>query len=89
MTGRVEATKQLKRVVDRKADLSVRHYLCRWRDFVEKRQAQDNFLYAIMQRKRERAIRRAYVLWLSFCKRDQLLERYERMSDIVTETWFK
>ena len=48
ITGKVEATKQLKRVVDRKADLSMRHYLCRWRDFVEKRQAQDNFLNAIM-----------------------------------------
>jgi len=28
-------------------------------------------------------------LWLSFCKRDSLLEKYERISDIVTETWFK
>lgn len=87
--AKTEGTKQLKRLVMRRAEHAMRHYLCRWRDFVERRQAQNNFLYGVVQRRRERQLRRAYVLWLSFCKRDSLLERYEKISDIVTETWFK
>ena len=28
-------------------------------------------------------------MWISFCKRDSLLEKYEKLSDVVSETWFK
>lgn len=64
-------------MLQRRAEFAMRNYLCRWRDHVERRQAQNNFLYGVVQRKRERQMRRAYVLWLSFAKRDSLLERYE------------
>ena len=37
--AKTEATKQLKRIVVRKAEHAQRHYLCRWRDYVERRQA--------------------------------------------------
>lgn len=52
--AKTEATKQLRRIVVRRADHNLRHFLCRWRDFVERRQAQDNFLYGVVQRRRER-----------------------------------
>lgn len=87
-TSKQEAVNQIRRICQRKGEFTMRHFMCKWRDFVERRQAQNNFLYGVVQRKRDRQLRRAYVLWLSFCKRDNLLERYEKISDIVTNTWF-
>ena len=46
--SKTEGTKALHRLVHRRAEFQMRHYLCRWRDFVERRQAQNNFLYGVV-----------------------------------------
>lgn len=46
-------------------------------------------MYSVINKKYERSLRRAFVYWICFVKRDNLLKRYETLSDIVTTTWFK
>ena len=46
--SKTEGTKALHRLVHRRAEFQMRHFLCRWRDFVERRQAQNNFLYGVV-----------------------------------------
>ena len=83
-SGRVEASRMLFKIINNKTNFKLKHFLCKWRDYVEMKQSQSNFLYAVTERKYERTTRRSFVLWLSFCKRDKLLEKYECLSDIVT-----
>lgn len=33
--------------------------------------------------------RRAFVNWLAFSKKQSLEERYEHMSELITQMWFK
>jgi len=42
-----------------------------------------------MNRKRQRKIRSSFVRWLGIVKKQQMDERYDSLSDLVTNLWFK
>ena len=42
-----------------------------------------------MARKRSRVLRGGFVRWLGFTKKQALEERYENMSELITNLWFK
>lgn len=46
-------------------------------------------MLSICQRKKHRYYRRAFVMWLSFSKRKELLQKYDILNEIVTQTMFK
>jgi hypothetical protein len=46
-------------------------------------------MYSVMYRKKQRDQRKAFVMWLGFTKKTGLDERYEHMSELVTNLWFK
>jgi hypothetical protein len=46
-------------------------------------------MYSVMHRKRKRNLRSSFVKWLATVKKEQLDERYEKMSELVTTAWFK
>lgn len=50
--NKVASVKVISRLTSGQQDTKLRHYLCRWRDFVERRQAQDEFLLSICLRRR-------------------------------------
>jgi len=84
-----DSVRMLKSLVDRKSSYNLRHYLCRWRDFVELRQFQQDILFHMMGRTSKRRQRNAFVRWLGFSKKQALEEKYEEMSEAVTTLWFK
>lgn len=44
---------------------------------------------SVMSRKRSRILRMGFVRWLGFTKKLGLEERYENMSELITNLWFK
>jgi len=42
-----------------------------------------------LTKRKKRDARNAFVRWLAFVKRKGLEERYEKMSELVTNLWFK
>ena len=42
-----------------------------------------------MNKKRQRTLRKGFVQWLGHVKKEQIEERYEHMSELVTNLWFK
>lgn len=46
-------------------------------------------MYTVMSRKKHRDQRKAFVMWLGCTKKAGLDERYEKMSELVTNLWFK
>ncbi len=44
---------------------------------------------SVMTRKKNRMLRVGFVRWLGTTKRAALEERYENMSELVTNLWFK
>lgn len=86
---KLAAVKIVSRITGGMQDVKLRHYLCRWRDFVERRQAQDDFLLSVCHKRKMRMYRRAFVMWLSHAKREEMAEKYEVLNDMVTKTMFK
>ena len=87
--SKVDSLKVLRNMLESKKDLQLRRYLCKWRDFIELRQAQHDFMKTVMTRKRLRLQRQGFIMWLGFVKKLGLDERYEAMSELVTSLWFK
>ena len=79
----------LRNVLGGAQDKQLRKFMCRWRDFVELRHFQQDFLEQTMNRKRQRNLRNGFVRWLAVTKKQGLDERYEKMSELVTNLWFK
>jgi hypothetical protein len=52
--ARVEAARILTNIVGGKSQIILKRSLCKWRDFVETKQAQENFIYAVSERKHAR-----------------------------------
>ena len=46
-------------------------------------------MHSVMSRKKLRMERKGFVKWLAFTKKTGLDERYDKMSDLVTNLWFK
>ena len=46
-------------------------------------------MYSIMIRKKLRLVRGGFVSWLGHTKKKGLEERYDKMSELVTDLWFK
>lgn len=46
-------------------------------------------MLSICQRKKLRQLRNGFVAWLADTKKKGLEERYENMSDLMTNLWFK
>jgi hypothetical protein len=44
---------------------------------------------SVSHRKRARNMRSGFVTWLGFTKKRGLEDRYEKMSELVTNLWFK
>lgn len=44
---------------------------------------------SVMSRKRSRMLGSGFVRWLGFTKKVGLEERYENMSELITNLWFK
>ena len=44
---------------------------------------------SVLSRKKQRSTRRAFVRWLALTKKQQMEERYDTMSELVTNLWFK
>jgi hypothetical protein len=42
-----------------------------------------------LTKKKQRTYRRAFVMWLSFSKREEMIQKYEVLNQIVTQTMFK
>jgi len=74
---KVAAIKIVSKMTGGQQDVTLRHYLCRWRDYVERRQAQDEFLLSTCFKRKQRQVRRAFVLWLTFTKRETLQQKFE------------
>ncbi|CDW85127.1 UNKNOWN [Stylonychia lemnae] len=87
--SKIESLKIFRKVLQSKQDLQLRTYLCKWRDFIELRQYQQDFMFSVMHRKRQRNVRQGFVRWLAITKKAQLEERYDKMSNLVTSLWFK
>ena len=86
---KIESCKLLRTFIEARSNLSCRHYMCKWRDFVELRQFQQDAFSQIMTRKRMRTQRRAFVRWLAIHKQKDLEERYDKMTELVTNMWYK
>jgi hypothetical protein len=50
--SKVDSLNILRKVLQGSQDLRLRRYLCKWRDFVELRQYQSDFMYSVMFKKR-------------------------------------
>ena len=79
----------LRRFTENKEARTMRRYICHWRDLCLKRENQQEYIFMIMQRKKKHSTRQAFITWLAYSKRQNLEERYEKMSDLVTKMWFK
>lgn len=87
--GKSEAGRILRQILTKRQAHQARNAISKWQDYVQLCQARESSVYSIVTKKYERSLRRAYVLWLSFVKRENLNKRYETLSEIVTTTWFK
>jgi hypothetical protein len=46
-------------------------------------------MYSVMTKKRQRQLRKGFVQWLGHVKKEQISERYDNLSELVTNLWFK
>ena len=53
------------------------------------RSYQQNFMNSIMSRQKLRQMRSGFVLWLAHTKKMALQDKYQTMSDMMTNLWFK
>lgn len=79
----------LRRFTENKEARTLRRFICHWRDICLRKESQQDFVFAIMQRRKKTFARQAFVTWLAHCKRQALEERYEHMSELITDMWFK
>lgn len=86
---KTDSIKMLRCLVSNKQDQKARKSLCKWKDFVELRQYQQDFTCSIMTRKKLRDQRTGFVTWLAVTKKAGLEERHDKMSELVTNLWFK
>lgn len=87
--AKIHGVQRLLKLVGLRTDLQIRNKLCRWRDFVELRQYQGESLGSVLARYAKREARRAFVKWLANVKSDQMKERHETVSALVTTMGFK
>jgi superfamily II DNA or RNA helicase len=62
------AVVKLSKIARNSQDLNLRNKLCRWRDFVELRQYQQEAMDAVLTRHQRREQRFAFVRWLALVK---------------------
>ena len=79
----------LRRFTESKEARTMRRYICHWRDVCLKKESQKEFMFLLLSRKKKMTTRRAFVMWLAHCKRQTLEERYDHMSHLITQMWFK
>jgi len=79
----------LRRFTESKEARTLRRFICHWRDICLRKETQQDFMFTIMQRKKKTYARQAFVMWLAHAKRQALEDRYEHMSELVTNMWFK
>ena len=87
--NKVACAKIIQRMTIGNQDVKLRHYLCRWRDFTEMRNAQDDFIKSVCFRRAHRMQRKAFVTWLSTMKQEDMRDRQDMLANIVTETTYK
>ena len=87
--NKLACAKIVQRLTIGNQDVTLRNYLCRWRDYTETRNAQDDFLKAICFRRTHRLQRKAFVTWLSTMKQQDMRDRQDVLADMVTETTYK
>ena len=66
--NKIACAKVVQRLTAGNQDTVLRNYLCRWRDFVETRAAQDDFIKSVCFRRAHRMQRKAFITWLSWQK---------------------
>ena len=79
----------LRRFTETKEARTMRRYICHWRDVCLRNDNQQEALFRLMQKKKQLTGRRAFVMWLAHTKKQNLEERYEHMSELITQMWFK
>ena len=65
----MEATKIIARLATQIGERCLRQYICKWRDAVLLRQAQQSFLHMISERNERNRLQRGFVMWLAYCKK--------------------
>ena len=79
----------LRRFTETREARTLRRFICVWRDRCLQNETCQDFIFTVMQKKRKNNTRQAFIMWLAHCKRQQLEEKYEHMSELVTNMWFK
>jgi len=82
--AKIHGVQRLLKLVGLRTDLQLRNKLCRWRDFVELRQYQCESFGSVLTRYAKREARRAFVIWLANVKAEQVKDRHEAVSALVT-----
>ena len=87
--NKISAIKMINRMSGGQAELKMRHFFCRWRDFSEHRNTQQDFMLSVCWRRAQRAKRKAFVKWIAAIRNEDMQQRQEVLSNIITETTFK
>ena len=66
--NKIACAKIVQRLTAGNQDVIMRNYLCRWRDFTERRSAQEDFLKSIAFRRCHRMKRKSFIKWLANIK---------------------
>lgn len=74
----------LRRFTESKEARTLRRYICHWRDVCLRRENQQDYMFTLLQRKKKMSVRRAFVMWLAHSKKQNLEERYDNMSQLIT-----
>ena len=63
--NKISAIKMLDRLSGGQVQLKLRNYFCRWRDFNNHRETQEDFMMSVCWRRSLRAKRKAFVKWIA------------------------
>ena len=70
--NKISAMNIINRLGMGKAELQLRHYFCRWRDFNEGREKQEDFMMSVCWRRALRSKRRAFVKWITALRQEDM-----------------
>jgi hypothetical protein len=79
----------LRRFTENKEARTLRRHICKWRDVCLKTESIQDALFTLIQRKKKGNIRMSFIIWLAFTKKQNLEDKYENMSELITKMWFK
>jgi len=87
--NKISAIKMVNRMSGGQTELKLRNFFNRWRDFSEHRSTQQDFMRSVCYRRSLRTKRKAFVQWIAAIKQEDMRQKYEMLSQIVTVTSFK